>query len=74
MLGFVVNMYDSRKGHAAWSSLDEWQKIGESPVLAIVPELKDQREAVRVKQSLLVHAPYGEQPEVMRTVARRIST
>ncbi|MGW7620808.1 ParA family protein [Streptomyces antimycoticus] len=74
MLGFVVNMYDARKGYVATSSLDEWRKIGEPPVLAIVPELKDQREAVRVKQPLLVHAPYGEQSEVMRTVARRIST
>ncbi|MEU3663979.1 ParA family protein [Streptomyces sp. NPDC032940] len=73
MLGFVVNMYDSRKGFVATSSLDEWHKIGDPPVLAIVPELKDQREAVRVKQPLLVHAPYGEQAEVMRTVARRIS-
>ncbi|MEV5049343.1 ParA family protein [Streptomyces griseoincarnatus] len=73
MLGFVVNMYDSRKGYVATSSLDEWQNIGEPPVLAIVPELKDQREAVRVKQPLLVHAPYGEQSEVMRTIARRIS-
>ncbi|MGW7594934.1 ParA family protein, partial [Streptomyces rubiginosohelvolus] len=74
MLGFVVNMYDARKGYVATSSLDEWRKIGEPPVLAVVPELKDQREAVRVKQPLLVHAPYGEQSEVMRTVARRIST
>ncbi|PAM98047.1 phosphopantetheine--protein transferase [Streptomyces sp. Alain-F2R5] len=73
MLGFVVNMYDSRKGFVATSSLEEWHKIGDPPVLAIVPELKDQREAVRVKQPLLVHAPYGEQAEVMRTVARRIS-
>ncbi|MER6690343.1 ParA family protein [Streptomyces minutiscleroticus] len=73
LLGFVVNMYDSRKGYVATSSLEEWQKFGEPPVLAIVPELKDQREAVRVKQPLLVHAAYGEQAEVMRTIARRIS-
>jgi chromosome partitioning protein len=73
MLGFVVNMYDSRKGFVATSSLDEWHGIGDPPVLAVVPELKDQREAVRVKQPLLVHAPYGDQAEVMRTVARRIS-
>ncbi|SFO07037.1 chromosome partitioning protein [Streptomyces sp. cf124] len=73
MLGFVVNMYDSRKGFVATSSLDAWQNIGDPPVLAVVPELKDQREAVRVKQPLLVHAPYGEQSEVMRTIARRIS-
>ncbi|MFC8201681.1 ParA family protein [Streptomyces sp. NPDC057298] len=73
MLGFVVNMYDSRKGYVATSSLDEWNNIGDPPVLAVVPELKDQREAVRVKKPLLVHAPYGDQADVMRTVARRIS-
>ncbi|MEV0694808.1 ParA family protein [Streptomyces sp. NPDC050388] len=73
LLGFVVNMYDSRKGFVATSSLDEWRNIGEPPVLAVVPELKDQREAVRVKKPLLVHAPYGDQADVMRTVARRIS-
>ncbi|MGV9350650.1 ParA family protein [Streptomyces spiralis] len=73
LLGFVVNMYDSRKGYVATSSLDEWRNIGEPPVLAVVPELKDQREAVRVKKPLLVHAPYGDQADVMRTVARRIS-
>jgi chromosome partitioning protein len=73
LLGFVVNMYDSRKGYVATSSLDSWSSIGEPPVLAVVPELKDQREAVRVKKPLLVHAPYGDQSDVMRTVARRIS-
>ncbi|MFF8234727.1 ParA family protein [Streptomyces caelestis] len=72
-LGFVVNMYDSRKGYVATSSLEEWQKVGEPPVLAVVPELKDQREAVRVKAPLLAHAPYCEQAEAMRTIARRIS-
>ncbi|MFY4721435.1 ParA family protein [Streptomyces sp. LaBMicrA B280] len=72
-LGFVVNLYDARKGYVATSSLAEWRKVGEPPVIAVVPELKDQREAVRVKQPLLVHAPYGEQSETMRTVARRIS-
>lgn len=72
-LGFVVNMYDSRKGYVATSSLDEWQKVGDPPVLAVVPELKDQREAVRVKAPLLAHAPYCDQSEAMRTIARRIS-
>ncbi|MFE5220689.1 MULTISPECIES: ParA family protein [unclassified Streptomyces] len=73
MVGFVVNLYDARKGYVATSSLEEWRKIGDPPVIAIVPELKDQREAVRVKQPLLVHAPYGDQSEIMRSVARRIS-
>lgn len=70
-LGFVVNMYDSRKGFVATSSLEEWQKIGDPPVLAVVPELKDQREAL--KAPLLAHAPYCDQSETMRTIARRIS-
>ncbi|QKZ18823.1 ParA family protein [Streptomyces chartreusis] len=73
LLGFVVNMYDSRKGYVATSSLDEWNNIGDPPVIAVIPELKDQREAVRLKRPLLVHAPYGDQADVMRTVARRIS-
>ncbi|MGW3684348.1 ParA family protein [Streptomyces prasinus] len=72
-LGFVVNMYDSRKGYVATSSLEEWQKIGEPSVLAIVPELKDQREAVRLKAPLLAYAPYCEQAEAMRSIARRIN-
>ncbi|MFF3312994.1 ParA family protein [Streptomyces sp. NPDC002952] len=72
-LGFVVNMYDSRKGYVATSSLAEWQKLGEPPVLAVVPELKDQREAVRVKAPLLAHSPNCEQAQEMRTIARRIS-
>ncbi|MFK0112552.1 ParA family protein [Streptomyces sp. NPDC091217] len=73
LLGFVVNMYDSRKGYVATSSLDEWNNIGEPAVLVVIPELKDQREAVRVKKPLLVHAPYGDQADAMRTVARRIN-
>ncbi|OAH14315.1 ParA family protein [Streptomyces jeddahensis] len=72
-LGFVVNMYDSRKGYIATSSLDSWKQIGDPPVVAIMPELKEQREAVRLKQPLLTYAPDCEQSEVMRTIARRIS-
>ncbi|MFF9870416.1 ParA family protein [Streptomyces sp. NPDC013953] len=73
MLGFVVNMYDSRKGFIATSSLDSWKEIGEPPVVAVVPERKEQREAVRLKQPLLSYEPDCEQSEVMRTIARRIT-
>lgn len=73
LLGFVVNMYDSRKGYVATSSLEEWQGIGDPPVLAIIPELKEQREAVRMKQPLLAYEPDCEQSAVMRTIARRIN-
>jgi chromosome partitioning protein len=73
-LGFIVNMYDARKGYIATSSLASWQEIGDPPVYAVVPELKEQRQAVRLKQPLLVHYPDCEQSEVMRSIARRITT
>ncbi|MFI1169188.1 ParA family protein [Streptomyces sp. NPDC020801] len=72
LLGFVVNMYDSRKGYVATSSLEEWQNIGDPPVLAVIPELKEQREAVRMKQPLLAYEPDCEQSMVMRTIARKV--
>jgi chromosome partitioning protein len=74
MLGFIVNMYDSRKGYIATSSLTAWQEIGDPPVIAVVPELKEQREAVRLKQPLLTYAPDCEQSEAMRAVAQRVVT
>ncbi|WP_031511027.1 ParA family protein [Streptomyces megasporus] len=72
-IGFVVNMYDSRKGYIATSSLNSWKEIGDPPVIAVIPELKEQREAVRLKQPLLSYAPNGEQSEAMRTIARRVA-
>ncbi|MFF1699954.1 ParA family protein [Streptomyces sp. NPDC058257] len=68
-LGFIVNMYDARKGYIATSSLDSWKSIGDPSVLAVVPERKEQREAARLKQPLLYCAPDCEQAEAMRTIA-----
>ncbi|MFJ9517683.1 ParA family protein [Kitasatospora sp. NPDC101801] len=72
-LGFIVNLFDSRKGFVVKSALEGWESIGTPPVLAVVPDLKDQREAVRMKLPLLSHAPDSEQAELMRTIARRIA-
>ncbi|WP_033819304.1 ParA family protein [Kitasatospora sp. MBT63] len=72
-LGFIVNLYDSRKGYVVTSSLEGWKSIGIPEVIAVVNELKDQREAVRAKTPLLVYAPDGEQAEIMRDIARRIA-
>ncbi len=71
ILGFVVNLYDARNGYIATSSLESWQNMDE-PVLGIIPELKEQREAVRRKEPLLAYEPYCEQAEVLRSIARRI--
>ncbi|MFF6835300.1 ParA family protein [Streptomyces sp. NPDC012438] len=71
ILGFVVNLYDARNGFIATSSLESWQNMDE-PVLGVVPELKEQREAVRRKEPLLAYEPNCEQAQVMRKIARRI--
>ncbi|MFJ6384700.1 ParA family protein [Kitasatospora sp. NPDC092039] len=72
-LGFVVNLYDVRKGYVVTSSLDSWKSLGHPEVIAVVNDLKDQREAVRMKTPLLVHAPDSDQADVMRDIARRIA-
>ncbi|MDH6544070.1 ParA family protein [Streptomyces sp. SPB4] len=72
-LGLVVNLYESRRGFVATSSLDNWEQLEEPRLLAVVGDLKEQREAVRQKMPLLVYAPDSEQAQMMRTIARRIS-
>ncbi|MET9701270.1 ParA family protein [Streptomyces sp. NPDC006529] len=72
-LGLVVNLYDGRRGYIATSSLQAWMDIKDPRVVAIVPDLKEQREAVRVKQPLFVYAPKGDQAIAFRALAREIS-
>ncbi|MFE4211085.1 ParA family protein [Streptomyces goshikiensis] len=72
-LGLVVNLYESRRGYVATSSLDNWEQLEEPRLLAVVGDLKEQREAVRQKMPLLVYAPDSEQAQMMRMIARRIS-
>jgi chromosome partitioning protein len=72
-LGLVVTMYDARRGYIATSSLEKWKKLGDPRVLAIVPDLKEQREAVRKHRPLLDYAPAGEQASVLRNLAKELS-
>ncbi|NUK50370.1 ParA family protein [Streptomyces lunaelactis] len=72
-LGLVVNLYDSRRGFVATSSLQEWREIGDPRVLAVIGDLKEQREAVRMHRPLLAYAPHSDQSEIMRLIAREIS-
>ncbi|MGW6874610.1 ParA family protein [Streptomyces xanthophaeus] len=71
-LGLVVNKFDSRRGYIATSSLEKWKSLGTPPVLAIVPDVKEQREAVRKQRPLLDYAPDCEQSHQMRQVARGV--
>jgi chromosome partitioning protein len=70
-LGIVVNQYDGRRGYVATSSLKAWKELGDPPVLAVINDLKEQREAVRKTKPLLSYAPHCEQAEAMRQIARR---
>lgn len=69
-LGLVVNLYDSRRGVVATSSLKQWRDIGDPRVLAVIGDLKEQREAVRMRKPLLSYAPHSDQAEAMRQIAR----
>ncbi|MGW3458576.1 ParA family protein [Streptomyces olivaceoviridis] len=72
-LGLVVNKYDSRRGYIATSSLEKWKSLGTPPVLAVIGDLKEQREAVRLQRALLAYSPASDQAHHMREIARRLT-
>jgi chromosome partitioning protein len=72
-LGIVVNLYDSRRGYIATSSLQGWVDIKDPRVVGLIGDLKEQKEAVRLKQPLLSYAPKSQQAIGMRALAREIA-
>ncbi|MGW2331643.1 ParA family protein [Streptomyces sp. NPDC001700] len=72
-LGIVVNHYDARRGYIATSSLDAWMDIKDPRVVGVIGDLKEQKEAVRMKRPLLAYAPKCDQAVGMRALAREIS-
>ncbi|WP_369199072.1 ParA family protein [Streptomyces djakartensis] len=72
-LGIVVNLYDSRRGYIATSSLQGWVDIKDPRVVGLIGDLKEQKEAVRVKKPLLSYAPKSQQSVGMRALAREVS-
>jgi chromosome partitioning protein len=72
-LGIVVNHYDSRRGYIATSSLQAWMDIRDPRVVGVIGDLKEQKEAVRLKRPLLAYAPNCDQAVGMRALAREIS-
>ncbi|MFD9442449.1 ParA family protein [Streptomyces sp. NPDC060006] len=72
-LGIVVNLYDGRRGYIATSSLQGWVDIKDPRVVGLIGDLKEQKEAVRMKQPLLSYAPKSQQAIGMRALAREIS-
>jgi chromosome partitioning protein len=72
-LGIVVNHYDARRGYIATSSLESWMAIRDPRVVGLIGDLKEQKEAVRVKQPLLAYAPRCPQAVALRALAREIA-
>ncbi|WP_121713151.1 ParA family protein [Streptomyces sp. E5N91] len=72
-LGIVVNLYDSRRGYIATSSLQGWVDIKDPRVVGLIGDLKEQKEAVRMKLPLLSYAPRSQQAIGMRALAREIA-
>lgn len=73
-LGFVVNLYDSRRGLVATKSLKKWQELGDPQVLAVISDRKEQREAVHLKEPLFELAPESEHAKGMRALAKTLRT
>jgi chromosome partitioning protein len=71
-LGIVVNLYDGRRGYIATSSLEEWIAIGDPRVVAVIPDVKEQKEAVRTKTPLLAYHPNCDQSAAYRGLAREV--
>jgi chromosome partitioning protein len=72
-LGIGVNLYDGRRGYIATSSLQGWVDIKDPRVVGLIGDLKEQKEAVRMKEPLLSYAPRSQQAIGMRALAREIS-
>ncbi|WP_344570822.1 ParA family protein [Streptomyces axinellae] len=72
-LGIVVNHYDARRGYIATSSLQAWMDIKDPRVVGVLGDLKEQKEAVRLKRPLLAYAPSCDQAVGLRALAREIS-
>ncbi|QIB49526.1 ParA family protein [Streptomyces aureoverticillatus] len=72
-LGIVVNLYDGRRGYIATSSLQGWVDIKDPRVVGLIGDLKEQKEAVRMKRPLLSYAPTSQQAVGMRALAREVS-
>ncbi|MES5824841.1 ParA family protein [Streptomyces sp. RG80] len=67
-LGIIVNLFDSRRGFIATSSLEEWHQMQDQKVIAVVDDLKEQRETVRLKRPLLGYVPESKQANFMRLI------
>ncbi|MBF6301647.1 ParA family protein [Nocardia amamiensis] len=69
--GLIVNLYDGRKGRIATSTLEAFQAhpLG---VLAVFKDLKEVREAWRLRTTVIAHAPESETANGFRALVGRL--
>ncbi|MFJ3043560.1 Sporulation initiation inhibitor protein Soj [Streptomyces sp. 111WW2] len=72
-LGFVVNMYDSRKGTVMNAFYEGWQELTTPGTLATLRDLAPGREASDYEVPLLDYAPDSQHADVMRALAKELT-
>ena len=72
-LGFVVNMYDSRKGTVMNAFYEGWQELTTPGTLATLKDSVPGREASDYEVPLLDYAPDSQHADVMRALAKELT-
>lgn len=72
-LGFVVNLYDGRRGASVQKKKEEWEERANPGVLHVFGDLKEQRDATDHRTPLLEWAPDCELSNGMRGMARELA-
>ncbi len=69
--GLIVSMYDSRRGRIATSTLSAFEAHA-LPVLAVMKDRADIREAWRLRTAVIEHATTGQSAAAFRGLARTL--
>lgn len=72
-VGFVVNAYDGRRGASVQIRREEWEERSTPGVLAVFPDLKEQRDAQDRQTPLLEWEPDCSLSNGLRTLAKELA-
>lgn len=72
-VGFVVNAYDGRRGASVQTRREEWEERSTPGVLAVFPDLKEQRDAQDNQTPLLEWEPDCSLSNGLRTLAKELA-
>lgn len=72
-VGFVINAYDSRRGASVQIRREEWEERSAPGVLAVFPDLKEQRDAQDHRTPLLEWEPDCALSNGLRNLAKELA-